>query len=181
MEHQVAQELTRHVQKTRGYSLSIGGYHTSGTGFWLSAAYWPIAQIFVLRSRGQQSALNALQEAFQSGVISPPDPGMLNPSSFLMYDVFLKSNPPAQPTSLSALLGSSNVSRTPKPGYRPVTLAAYQALSQVSIQNPAPIVQSTPPPIVSAEPKLGHQCPKCGENFREKSLLTSTYLGCGCD
>lgn len=179
MEHQIAEELTRHVQKVRGYGLSIGGYHTSGSGFWLSAAYWPQAQIFVLRSRGPQSALNALQEAFQSGVISPPDPGMLNPSSFLIYDAFLKSTPPVQPTSLSALLGSSSVSRTPKPGYRPVTLAAYQSVSQVSIKPPPPIATPAPEPARAHE--LGNTCPACGETVREKTLLTSTYLGCGCD
>ncbi len=179
VEHQIATKLTQHVQQARGYAFSVGGYHTSGSGFWLSAAYWPQAQIFVLRSRGPQTALHALQEAFQYGIMVPPDPGMLNTAAFLTHDTFLRSSPALHPSSLSNLLASSSVSRTPKPGFRPVTIAAYQATVQTSPQRP--VVPKKAPSALPNIPKLGKTCSVCKQAFRKKDLLTSTYIGCGCD
>lgn len=127
---QLASELTSHVRRHRGYSLSVGGYHTAGGGFWLSAAYWPRIGAFVLASRGSRAPLDALIDAIQHRVVTAPDPRMSQSSLYSVYDVHLSVVPPPRANSLGALLASSHVSSQPKRGYRPVTIAVFNPIAQ---------------------------------------------------
>lgn len=89
--YQVADQLSQHVCARRRYSLSIGGYHSKGPGFWFSAAFWTSCNVFLLdgeRSRQLGTDLELLMLAFQHGVLKPPVPGMLKAASFTVQALF---------------------------------------------------------------------------------------------
>src|SRR5262249_29485608 len=44
----LAGQLTQHVRTLRGFGLSFSGYHARGPGFWLAAAYYARAGLFLL-------------------------------------------------------------------------------------------------------------------------------------
>src|SRR5262245_36001719 len=59
----LASQLTQHLRGQRGYTLSFGGYHARGPGFWLSAVYYGNGGLFLLdgiRSRALGSDLDLL-------------------------------------------------------------------------------------------------------------------------
>jgi hypothetical protein len=194
----LGEDLTAHVRQHRGYSLSVGGYHLAGGGLWLSAAYWPHLSTFVLHTRSNHnamSALDALIEGIQFGVVVPPDPRMNNAALYDTFDVYLSVVPPPKETSLQALLSSSHVSAAYKTGFRKVTLAGFRPLLMSSNASaspataPACLAPATPPlpllppaqaPSAPVPLVLGDLCPVCNNEVRERWLFSSNYVGCLC-
>lgn len=127
--YQLADELTAHMRRLRGYALSVSGYHAQGPGFWLSAAHLAGAGLFLLdgsRSRGLGSDLDLLMLAFRHNVIAPPDPRMTDPRNFQTQTVYVDfSRTPAPVTGRASLLTSPQCSAQPRPGFRAVTLAEF--------------------------------------------------------
>jgi hypothetical protein len=178
--YRLARELTAHVAASRGYTLSLAGYHTQGGGFWLSAAYWSRIGVFVLKSdRGQtrSSDLDLLIKAFATGVAKPLDQAMLDASQYATQRVLLNVTQTAPPTSLSGLLSSPAVGSR-APGFVEVTLAEYLPVARTA--NSTPVGSVVAGPAAKAPPKLGERCSACGEIVSEHALLTSVYVGCGC-
>jgi hypothetical protein len=170
--HQVADQLAQHVRARRGYSLSTGGYHSKGPGFWFSAAYWTSCNVFLLdgeRSRQLGTDLDLLMLAFQHGVLKPPIAGMLNPASFTVQALFHDGDRTLPNVSAKAdLLTAPGISVQPVTGWRKLTMAEFVAsLPQAS-------------PAASAAATVGQFCPKCGAEIRERSLLNQTFIGCMC-
>ncbi len=143
---QAAAFITQHVRTLRGYALSVGGYHTVISD-WLSAVYWDGAALFALRSdRGRTAgklSLDVLIKSVQRGLIKPAHPAMLDPKQYVTQDVYLSVVPPPTVTSAAALLASSHISTSPKPGYSNVTLAEFLPLSRAQPAVTAPVA---PPP-----------------------------------
>jgi hypothetical protein len=176
----LADQLTQHVRGKRGYSLSIGGYHTQGPGFYISAVYWASCRLFLIngeRSRKLGTDLDLLQLAFRHGVLAPPEPGMIHPGNFAIETVYVD---PAQLLPAFAnkqgLLQSPCVRCQPVNGWNKLTLAEYRP--------PTPAPTSTTPavkaPPVKAPLKVGDRCPVCGAEVRERALLNRTFVGCLC-
>jgi hypothetical protein len=195
----LADQLTRHVRKLRGYTVSFAGYQARGPGFWLSAVYFASCGIFLLdgaRSRSLGSDLDLLVLAFKQGVAQPPDPKMSDPQLYTTQVVYLDLATPLTPIATrQALLSSPQVQLQPKKGFHRVTLAEYQPIANVSAKPPAPPipVAAASIPVVSAAIKVpnptsaaarglkvGDVCPVCKAVVRERPLLKGTYVGCLC-
>jgi hypothetical protein len=173
--YQLADELSRHVRADRGYSQSLSGYHTQGPGFWFSAVYWSSCRIFLLdgeRSRKMGTDLDLLMLAFQHGVLKPPTPAMLDPTSFAVQSLFLDVRRTIPPVASKAdLLTAHCVSAQPAAGWKRVTMAEFVAAPP----HAAPAI-----PAKSATPTIGQRCPKCGAEVRPRALLNQTFIGCLC-
>jgi hypothetical protein len=183
---QAARLVTEHVRRCRGYAISVGGYHTSLSG-WLSAVYWDAAGIFALHSdrsgsSGSKPALDVLIQAMHKGLIKPAQPAMLDPQQYVTHDVFLSVVPPPSVTTMAALLASGHVATGWKSGYCRVTLAEFLPVSRAQPQPAAsPAAASSPPSPAAPGPRVeGQPCQVCGEIVGERWLLTSRYVGCRC-
>jgi len=182
----LATEATRHSSAVRGYDDALGGYHAGGGGFWLSAVYIRSLQAFLIdgrRSRAMGSDLDLLLQAFKLGVMKMPDPGMVDPSRYVAQSVHLDMSQWRGPfTSLGAFLASPAVHARGTSNTSSVTLATFQsAVTAVAPVTPAvPAVTATAPQGPNQRTE-GTTCPACGEVVRWRPLLTSHYLGCGCD
>lgn len=175
--------VTQHLRTQRGYSLSLGGYHASGPGFWLSAAYLARPGLFLLdgsRSRSLGSDLDLLLLAFKHGVATPADPQMLDAKQYATQVVHVNCAAPAGPvTGLKAFLASPYCSLQPKPGFQRVTLAEFQpAARAAAAPAPAPVKVSIAATVKGL--KLGSVCPVCHAEVRHRPLLNGTYVGCLC-
>ena len=85
--HTLANLLTQHMRRLRGFGLAFSGYHARGPGFWLSAAYYARCGLFLLdgaRSRPLGSDLDLLMMAFKHGVAQPLDPQIIRHTQSLM-------------------------------------------------------------------------------------------------
>jgi hypothetical protein len=178
--HTLADLLTQHVRAKRGYSLSVGGYHTQGPGFYISAVYWANCRLFLLngeRSRKLGTDLDLLLLAFRHGVLTPPDPGMIHAGNFAIETVYLD---PARllpaVTNKLTLLQSPGVRCQPVAGWHKLTLAEYRPPTPA----PATPAPATKTPAAKAPLKIGDRCPVCGAEVRQRSLLNGTFVGCLC-
>ncbi len=189
LSHSVADQLTRHVRKLRGYSLSFAGYHAQGPGFWLSAVYYSSCGVFLLdgaRSRSLGSDLDLLMLAFKQGVAQPPDPKMADAQLYTTQVVYLDLTTPLGPVaSRQALLGSPLCQAQPKKGFHRVTLADYLPVAsqaaKVAPAQAAPAVKAVAASAAPARPlKVGDVCPVCNAVVRQRPLLKGTYIGCLC-
>jgi len=193
----LADQLTRHVRKLRGYTLSFAGYHARGPGFWLSGVYYGHCGMFLLdgaRSRSLGSDLDLLLLAFKQGVIQPPDARMNDPHLYTTQVVYLDlSNPLVPVASRQDLLASPLCQAQPKKGFHRVTLAEYQpvagAVAQAAGKPAAPSalvagsLSAKAANLTSAAArglKAGDVCPVCKAVVCERPLLKGTYIGCLC-
>lgn len=196
----LADQLTRHVRKLRGYTLSFAGYHARGPGFWLSGAYYGNCGVFLLdgaRSRSLGSDLDLLLLAFKQGVIQPPDARMTDPHLYTTQVVHLDLSKPLGPiSSRQDLLTSPLCQPQPKKGFHRITLAEYQPVARPTAQGTASTAQTPPLLAHVAVPathrgsnatsaaarglKAGDICPVCKAVVRERPLLKGTYIGCLC-
>lgn len=183
--HTLAAALTQHVRARRGYTLSLGGYHARGAGFWLGMVYYGRGGVFLLdgeRSRRLGSDLDLLLMAFKHGVLAPPDPRMLDPKQFAVQTVYVNfASPLANVPGKQALLASPQCRLQPQPGWQKVTLAEFLPLAATPTPTPsggAPVAPTRP--TVRKPLRAGDVCPVCGAVVRERQLLNSTFLGCLC-
>jgi hypothetical protein len=184
--YQLAERLSRHVRTHRGYTLSEGGYHAKGPGFWFGAVFWASCNVFLLdgeRSRQLGTDLDLLMLAFKHGVLKPPVPAMLNPSLFTVQPLFLDERQTLPAVGAKAdLLSAPGVSLQPMKGWKKLTMAEF-------IPAPAPVAV---PPVVASAPSAAavltrspdtpdiERCPNCGAEIRQRTLLQQTYIGCMC-
>jgi hypothetical protein len=176
--YRLADQLTQHVRKHRGFALSASGYSTSGSGFWFSAVYYACG-LFLLhgeRSRQVGSDLDQLLLAFKHNVFSPPDPRMTDPWHFALQTVYGNfAAASAAVRSKQDLLASPQVRTQPQSGWQKLTLAEFLPLTSAAPPRKAPALPAPPRP-----PSPGDVCPVCGGVVCERPLLVGSYLGCLC-
>jgi hypothetical protein len=180
----VADQLTRHLRKLRGYTISFSGYHARGPGFWLAASYFGPAGLFLLdgaRSRSLGSDLDLLLLAFKHGVAAPPDPRMLDPKQYATQVAYVDFSRPLGAIQCKAqLLASPLLQAQPQKGFHRVTLAEFLPVASQAGRAPAtpatPVVVTLPPRPL----KPGDTCPVCKAEVKARPLLNGTYVGCLC-
>jgi hypothetical protein len=180
----LAGQLTQHLRKQRGFTLSFSGYHTKGPGFWLSAAYYGACGLFLMngeRSRALGSDLDLLILAFRHGIAAPPDPRMVDPRQYATQEVYVRYTSPMAPiASRQALLTSPHCRSQPAAGFTRVTLAEFQPVARAVVPAPVPVKAQAASATAPRVLKAGDVCPVCGAEVRERALLQGTYLGCLC-
>jgi hypothetical protein len=177
----LADQVTQHLRRLRGFTLAFSGYHARGPGFWLSAAYYGGCGLFLVngeRSRSLGSDLDLLLLAFKHSVVPPPDPRMLDAKQYSAQVVYVNYAGPATAVACKQdLLSSSHCRLQPAPGFERVTLAEFQPLARAAAAPAAAAAARKP----AARPlKVGDVCPVCGHEVRERSLLQGTFVGCMC-
>lgn len=138
----LASEATRHASSVRGYDAVLGGYHSAGGGFWLSAVYIDALKGFLLdghRSRASGSDLDLLMLAFQHKLMTPADPAMTDPKHYTTQALHVEMARWRGPfTSLSAFLSSPAVQARSAPTTKQVTLALFQPGIATAAASPTP-------------------------------------------
>lgn len=206
-QYTLAQELASHMRAVRGYRWAFSGYHATGPGFWLSAAYYGDGLFLVDGSRNHGGAkdVDLLVQAFRAKLAQPDDPGMLDPALYAADVVHLSCTPPLGPVRTKQdILRLSQCSLAPRQGFRRVCIVEFLPLtSALAGQSPAPTQPPAapiqPPPIIggvlgnaapssppasrrasSRAPRLGEVCPICGAEVKERPLFSGTFVGCLC-
>jgi hypothetical protein len=177
--YRLAEQLTQHMRKHRGFALSVSGYWTKGPGFWFSVAYYPCG-IFLIhgeRSRPVGSDLDQLFLAFHHGVLTPPDPRMIDPKQYAVqtvYGNFVSMSPAVK--SKQDLLASPQIRAGAQSGWLKLTLAEFLPLSTAASGGAGK--PGTKPAAKTL--KVGDICPVCGAVVRERPLLNGSFVGCMC-
>jgi hypothetical protein len=201
----LAQELSAHMRAVRGYRWAISGYHATGQGFWLSAAYYGDGLFLVdgARNHGGARDVDLLVQAFRSKLVQPDDQGMLDPALYASEVVHLSMAPPIAVTDKQSILRSPQCSLSPRQGLRRVCIVEFLPLTTGI--NQAPQVNGKAPPTaakpsaatpaaappVSAPPrattgalarglKKGDTCNVCMAKVEDRPGFLHTYLGCLC-
>jgi hypothetical protein len=179
----LAGQLAQHMRARRGYTLSLSGYFTKGPGFWLSAAYFGSCGLFLIdgnRSRSLGTDLDLLLMAFKHGVVTPPDPRMVDARQYTTEQVHVRFSGLAAPfASKQALLSSPFCRTQPASGFQRVTLAEFLPVARALRTAAPPAATAAATPGTRAL-KVGDICPVCGAEVRERALLHRTYVGCLC-
>ena len=201
-QYTLAQELAAHMRAVRGYRWAFSGYHATGPGFWLSAAYYGDGLFLVDGSRNHGGAkdVDLLVQAFRARLAQPDDPGMLDPALYAADVVHLSCAPPlGQVRTKQDILRLSQCSLAPRQGFRrvsiveflpltsviaaPATGAAPQAIQTPSLASPPaqrPATPRPPAPAPARSPRMGETCPRCGAEVKERPLFSGTFVGCLC-
>jgi hypothetical protein len=184
--HQLAQEVTRHIRAHRGYTLSIGGYHAKGPGFYVSAVYFSSCGVFLIdgaRSRANGSDVDLLILALRHGVVQPFDPLLLDARHYRSRTVHVRCVPPPPPLrTVQDLLSWQGCQTHAATGFHPVTLAEFLPVSTAPAPARAATTSATSGNATAAAPqrKQGDICPVCKAVICVRPLLSGTYLGCLC-
>lgn len=174
----LADAVSSHVRRVRGYEWSISGYHLA-PGFWLSAVYFGDGLFLVDASRNGPLAngLACLIEAFRAGIASPSEPGMLDQALYTVEDVFLDVRRPLGPVRTKQDILAS----------RQVRAASGLSTRKMALLEYGPVATKAALPALPAQPKAaprklrkGEVCPKCKAEVKERPLLAETFLGCLC-
>jgi len=189
----LASQLTQHVRSLRGYTLSSGGYHARGPGFWVSVVYFGTSGLFLVdgsRSRKMGADLDLLLLAFQHGILQPFDPRLLDPAHYRTQAVHVNfATPPGPVRCKQDLLSWPGCRAQAAPGFQAATLAEF---IPVASQAAAAVVATGttkgngsakpggPTAAAPAKLKVGDICPVCKAEFRPRPLLRGTYVGCLC-
>jgi hypothetical protein len=196
----LAQELCAHMRSVRGYRWAISGYHATGQGFWLSAAYYGDGLFLVDGSRNHGGArdVDLLVQAFRSKLVQPDDQGMLDPALYASEIVHLSCSPPLGAVKTKQdVLRSPQCSLSPRQGLRRVCIVEFLPLTTAAtpgkvVAAPAPAARPVaPPPAVRPPPppaprppgralRVGEVCPLCGAEVKERPLFSGTFVGCLC-
>jgi hypothetical protein len=178
--YRLAEQLTQHMRKHRGFASSVSGYWTKGPGFWFSAVYYPCGLFLIHgeRSRPVGSDLDQLMLAFQQGVLTPPDPRMLDPKQFAVQTVYGNfAHMTAAVKGKQDLLTSPQVRAQAQSGWLKLTLAEFLPLSTAAQPCAGkPAAKPAAPKVL----KVGDICPVCGAVVRERPLLNGSFVGCMC-
>jgi hypothetical protein len=189
--YSLAQEIAAHVRAVRGYRWAFSGYHATGSGFWLSVAYYGDGLFLVDASRNHGGAkdVDLLVQAFRVRLAQPDDPGMLDPALYATDVVHLSCAPPLGAVRTKQdVVSSPQCSRSPKQGHRRVAIVEFLPLTtavpaQGGVTTTPPAPSSPPPAIVATQTrplKLGDICPVCGAEVKERPLFSGTFVGCLC-
>lgn len=196
--HGLAQELSAHMRAVRGYRWAISGYHNTGQGFWLSAAYYGDGLFLVDGSRNHGSGgqdVDLLVQAFRSKLVQPDDQGMLDPALYSSEVVHLScSTPLGAVRTKQHILRNPQCSLSPRQGLRRVCIVEFlplttkvsssSATNSVLWQSPTKsVVTLWPSPAKSVAKlalKIGDTCTVCNAEVKERQLFTGTFVGCLC-
>lgn len=187
----LAQELSAHMRAVRGYRWAISGYHATGQGFWLSAAYYGDGLFLVdgSRNHGGGRDVDLLVQAFRSKLVQPDDQGMLDPALYASEVVHLSCSPPLGAVRAKQdILRSPQCSLSPRQGLRrvciveflPLTTATGSRAPSASRSAPAPAPPAIVKPAAPRALRLGDVCPICGAEVKERPLFSGTFVGCLC-
>jgi hypothetical protein len=200
-QYTLAQELAAHMRAVRGYRWAFSGYHATGPGFWLSAAYYGDGLFLVDGSRNHGGAkdVDLLVQGFRARLAQPDDPGMLDPALYAADVVHLSCAPPLGAVRTKHdILRLSQCSLAPRQGYRRVCIVEFLPLTSklaasvpappAAIPAPPPLVAVHPPPVrppaapapPARVPRAGDVCPACGAEVKERPLFSGTFMGCMC-
>jgi hypothetical protein len=199
-QYTLAQELAAHMRAVRGYRWAFSGYHATGPGFWLSAAYYGDGLFLVDGSRNHGGAkdVDLLVQAFRARLAQPDDPGMLDPALYASDVVHLSCTPPLGAVRTKQdILRLAQCSLAPRQGFRRVSIVEFLPLT-ASLAAVVPSLPVTPPTtkapsitsttatapptprVVARAPRVGETCPKCGAEVKERPLFSGTFVGCLC-
>jgi hypothetical protein len=198
-QYTLAQELAAHMRAVRGYRWAFSGYHATGPGFWLSAAYYGDGLFLVdgSRNHGGSKDIDLLVQAFRARLAQPDDPGMLDPALYAVDVVHLSCAPPLGPVRTKQdILRLSQCSLAPRQGFRRVSIVEFLPLTTALTAAPAKTgtpAAAPPPPApptlvnrqAPAQPaaralRTGEVCPRCGAEVKERPLFSGTFVGCLC-
>ncbi len=178
--YRLAEQITQHLRKQRGFALSVSGYWTKGPGFWFSAVYYPCGLFLIHgeRSRPVGSDLDQLMMAFQHGILTPPDPRMIDPKQYAAQTVYANfAKVAATVKTKQDLLASPQVRAQAQSGWQKLTLAEFLPLSTAA---QAAACKPAARPAASKALKIGDVCPVCGAVVCERPLLNGSFVGCMC-
>src|SRR5580658_2356161 len=166
----LADQVTQHMRRIRGFDLSFGGYHMRAGGFWLNAIYYATCGMFLIdgsRSRATGSDLDLLLLAFRHGVAQAPDPRMTDPQLYTTQIVYVDFSSPVHPVQAKQdLLSSPQCRQHPSSGFHRVTLAEFLPVSlsqpgaQVTGQTSITIGSTGPAVSVPGQPASAAQSPQ---------------------
>lgn len=190
-QYTLAQELAAHMRAVRGYRWSFSGYHATGPGFWLSAAYYGDGLFLIdgSRNHGSVSApgkdVDLLVQAFKSRLAHPVDPGMLDPTLYAADVVYLSCAPSLGPIKTKKDIELHHqCSRTPRQGSRRVTIVEFLPLTMAVV---SPIVLTVLPRSVPgrAAPQwtssdVGAICKHCNKRVQALTILNDMQFNCMC-
>lgn len=200
----LAQELAAHTRRTRGYRWAISGYHATGQGFWLSAAYYGDGLFLVdgSRNHGGTRDVDLLVRAFRSKLVQPDDQGMLDPALYASEIVHIDATNIILPKNgKSDILRSAGCSLSPRQGLRRTCIVEFLPLTTVSkltsgvpsitIPNRVGGVSSniTLPVGMGNTAKqtptwnrsdIGHTCNRCHRQVKELAILGKIEYNCMC-
>jgi hypothetical protein len=190
----LADELSRHMRRHRGFVWSLSGYHLAGHllggGFWMAAVCLGPG-VFVVRpdrGRGQASdAIDLLIEAFHKKLAPCSGPGMLDAKEYAAQPIYLRYSlgDPVTPDKAS-LLGSPQCRATSAPGFEPAVVVEHlpSIAAAASTAGPSPVGVAPPSPSMASGSRAlraaGRVCSTCGHEVRVRQLLYGTYSGCMC-
>jgi hypothetical protein len=173
----LSQSLSDYMRLKRGFKLSRSGYHTAGTGFWLSFVYYDCGVFLISAERSRQlgADLDVLMLGIQHKVVQPPDSRMSDPKQYRTETVYVNfSQFQHGVSSKQQLLSSPQARMQPQAGWQKVTLAEFLPLSTAP---PTPNAVTAAPP---RPPKVGDTCPKCKARIAVRPLLNGSFVGCLC-
>ena len=196
-QYTLAQELAAHMRAVRGYRWAFSGYHATGPGFWLSAAYFGDGLFLVdgSRNHGGTKDVDLLVQAFRARLAQPDDPGMLDPALYAADIVHLSCAPPLGPVRTKHdILRQSQCSLAPRQGFRRVCIIEFLPLTtKLAVSTsaapaagapvtgaPPPLAASSPPSPPAKVARLGQVCATCGGEVKERPLFSGTFVGCLC-
>ncbi len=185
----LADTVTAHLRRRRGFAWSISGYHAVGPGFWLSAAYYSQCGLFLLngaRSRSVGRDLDLLLLAFQYGVATATHARMTDATAYIVQDCYVDfSTAPGILRSPQDFYASPQCSFRPRRGSQRITVAEFQP---VALQAASGSGAVNSPPFVSPatagptpQSSLPSVCPVCQAEICERPLFTGSYFGCLCN
>ncbi len=186
--YRLADQITQHMRKHRGFALSSSGYWTKGPGFWFSAVYYPCGLFLIHgeRSRPIGSDLDQLLLAFHHGVLTPPDPHMMDPKQYAVQTVYGNfTNVAAGVRGKQDLLASPQVRAQAQSGWQKLTLAEFLPLTTAAAAAATAQAARAPAKPAAAKPApkplaLGDICPVCGAEVKVRPLLKGSFVGCLC-
>ncbi len=187
----LASQLTQHIRSLRGYTLSCGGYHARGPGFWVSVVYFGSCGLFLVdgtRSRSLGSDLDLLLLAFQHGVLQKFDSRLLDPARYRTQQVHVNfATNPGSVRTKQDLLSWTGCRTQAAAGFQPATLVEFLPIASQVSGTPAAAPRTAAgsgkaSASTAARPalKVGDICPICKAEYRLRPLLNKTYLGCLC-
>lgn len=192
----LADELSKHMRRQRGFVWSLSGYHLAGHllggGFWLAAVCLGPG-VFVVspdRGRGRASdAINGLIEAFHKKLAPCSGPGMLEAKEYAAQPVYLRYSPgdPITPDKAS-LLRSPQCRTASAPGFEQAVLVEHlpSIAAAAGTVGSSPMVVAPPSSSMASGSRApraagpGEVCSTCGHVVSVRQLLYGTYSGCMC-
>jgi hypothetical protein len=194
-QYTLAQELAAHMRAVRGYRWAFSGYHATGPGFWLSAAYYGDGLFLVdgSRNHGGTKDVDLLVQAFRARLAQPDDPGMTDPALYAADVVHLSCAPTLGPVHTKQdILRLSQCSFVPRQGFRRVSIVEFLPLTSATGVSKVVKAGAQSPPMAAISTSsatsaplwkssdAGTVCTRCQRPVKELTLCGKTTFSCMC-